>query len=661
MGEPDATGRFGRFGGRFIPETLIPALRRARGRLPRRLGRPGLPGRARRPAARLRRPAVAASPSARRLSELLGVRVLLKREDLNHTGAHKINNVLGQALLAQRMGKQRVIAETGAGQHGVATATAAALLGLECVVYMGEVDMERQALNVFRMRLLGAEVRPAQLRQPHPEGRHQRGHARLGGHRRDDPLLPRLGDGPAPVPVDGARAAPGDRRRGPRAVPRAPRRRDPDVVVGLRGRRLERRRASSRGFAELPDAELVGVEPAGGAAVGHGVPGIVHGTKSFLLQDEYGQVMEAQSISAGLDYPGVGPEHAHLADIGRARYETVTDDEVLDAFATLSPHRGHHPGARVGPRPRAGAPGPGRAGRARPCCSTCRGRGDKDVQQVSDIFGPDAGREPGRCGVDRTARGAPAGAARRRPQAARPLRHRRPRRRLDRRAAGLRRRRRRRHRGRHPVLRPGDGRPDDPGGVAAGPRRGAPRPASILSDLRGASTLDVPLVAMTYVNVAVPHWAPRASRPRLVDAGVAGVILPDLPMEELGEWEPAGDAAGLETVLLASPITPDDRLARAVRALPGLRLRREPARRHRRAGRRGRAGRRAGQAAQGDHRPARWSWASASSTAEQAAEVAADADGVVVGSALMRAVLDGADPEAVGTLRRRASAPRLDA
>ena len=238
--------------------------------------------------------------------------MLLKREDLNHTGSHKINNVLGQALLAKRMGKTRLVAETGAGQHGVATATAAALLGMECIVYMGEVDMERQALNVFRMRLLGAEVVPALSGQPHAEGRRQRGHARLGGHRRDHPLLPRLGHGPAPVPVDGPRVPPGDRRRGPRAVRGAARRRRPRRGRRLRRRRLERRRHLLR-LRRHPAPSWSGVEPAGGAAVGRGVPGVVHGMKSYLMQDECGQVLEAQSISAGLDYPGVGPEHAHLA------------------------------------------------------------------------------------------------------------------------------------------------------------------------------------------------------------------------------------------------------------------------------------------------------------------------------------------------------------
>ena len=178
------------------------------------------------------------------LGDQLGLRLLLKREDLNHTGSHKINNVLGQALLAKRMGKTRLVAETGAGQHGVATATAAALMGLECKVYMGAVDVERQALNVFRMRLLGAEVEAVAERQPHAQGRRQRGDARLGGHRRRHPLLPRLGDGPAPVPVDGARVPPGHRRRGPRAVPRPDRRRS-RRRRRLRRRRVERDRASS--------------------------------------------------------------------------------------------------------------------------------------------------------------------------------------------------------------------------------------------------------------------------------------------------------------------------------------------------------------------------------------------------------------------------------
>ena len=243
MGEPTPQGRFGEFGGRFVPETLVPACQELEAAF-----REAWADEAFRAELDAILRDYAGRPSilteCHNLGGKLGVRLLLKREDLNHTGSHKINNVLGQALLAKRMGKTRLVAETGAGQHGVATATAAALFGMECKVYMGAVDVERQALNVFRMRLLGAEVEAVRQRQPHAQGRRQRGDARLGRHRRRHALLPRLGDGPAPVPVDGARAAPGDRRRGPRAVPRADRWR-PRRRRGVRRRRLQRRRASS--------------------------------------------------------------------------------------------------------------------------------------------------------------------------------------------------------------------------------------------------------------------------------------------------------------------------------------------------------------------------------------------------------------------------------
>ncbi|MGH9085630.1 MAG: tryptophan synthase subunit beta [Acidimicrobiales bacterium] len=333
MGDPGASGRFGEFGGRYIPETLVgacaeldAAFREAwadagfRAELDRLLrtyaGRPSL------------------LYEARRLSEELGCTLLLKREDLNHTGSHKINNVLGQALLAARMGKRRVVAETGAGQHGVAAATAAALLGLECVVYMGEVDMERQALNVFRMRLLGAEVRPATsgsrtLKDAINEAMRdwvatvETSHYLLGSV---------MGPHPYPWMVRELHRVIGDEAR---EQCRELLGRDPDVVTACVGGGSNAIGIFS-GFAELPGVELVGVEPAGGAAVRHGAPGIVHGSKSFLLQDEHGQVLEAESISAGLDYPGIGPEHAHLAATGRARYEQVTDAEVLHAFGVLA-------------------------------------------------------------------------------------------------------------------------------------------------------------------------------------------------------------------------------------------------------------------------------------------------------------------------------------
>ena len=297
------------------------------------------------------------------------MRVLLKREDLNHTGSHKINNVLGQALLARRMGKTRLVAETGAGQHGVATATAAALLGMECMVYMGEVDMDRQALNVFRMRLLGAEVVPAlsgsrTLKDAVNEAMRdwvatvENTHYCLGSV---------MGPHPYPWMVREFHTVIGTEARAQCAALL-----DggvPDVVTACVGGGSNAIGIFS-GFADT-DAELVGVEPAGGAAVGRGVPGVVHGMKSYLMQDEFGQVQEAESISAGLDYPGVGPEHSHLADDRsgplRAGHRRRGDRRLPAA----EPHRGHHPRPRAGPRPRLGQPRPGGARRAGRCCSTC--------------------------------------------------------------------------------------------------------------------------------------------------------------------------------------------------------------------------------------------------------------------------------------------------
>jgi tryptophan synthase beta chain len=385
MGDPGASGRFGEFGGRYIPETLVGACEELDAAFREAWADPGFRGRL----DDLLR-TYAGRPSllydATRLSEQLGCRLLLKREDLNHTGSHKINNVLGQALLAQRMGKQRVIAETGAGQHGVATATAAALLGQDCVVYMGEVDMERQALNVFRMRLLGAEVRSATsgsrtLKDAINEAMRdwvasvETTHYIIGSV---------MGPHPYPWMVRELHRVIGDEAR---EQCRALVGRDPDVVTACVGGGSNAIGLFS-GFAELPGVELVGVEPAGGAAVGHGVPGIVHGSKSFLMQDEHGQVREAESISAGLDYPGIGPEHAHLAEIGRARYEKVTDAEVLDAFQVLARTEGiiaalesAHALAWV---LRAKDELAGKV-----VVLNLSGRGDKDVAQVADLLEPD--------------------------------------------------------------------------------------------------------------------------------------------------------------------------------------------------------------------------------------------------------------------------------
>jgi tryptophan synthase beta chain len=285
------------------------------------------------------------------------------------------------------MGKQRVVAETGAGQHGVASATAAALLGLDCVVYMGEVDMERQALNVFRMRLLGAEVRPASsgsrtLKDAINEAMRdwvatvETSHYLLGSV---------MGPHPYPWMVRELHRVIGDEAR---EQCRTLLGRDPDVVTACVGGGSNAIGIFS-GFAELPDVELVGVEPAGGAAVGHGVPGIVHGSKSYLLQDEHGQVVEAESISAGLDYPGIGPEHAHLAEIGRARYEKVTDAEVLDAFQLLSRTEGIIPALESAHSLAWMAQAKDElAGKT--VILNVSGRGDKDVAQVADILGQGA-------------------------------------------------------------------------------------------------------------------------------------------------------------------------------------------------------------------------------------------------------------------------------
>jgi len=390
--EPDEHGHFGRYGGRFVPEALVAALDelsaaydKARGdrefldqldRLHRDYtGRP--------------------SPltDAEKLAEHAGgARILLKREDLNHTGSHKINNVLGQALLTKRMGKTRVIAETGAGQHGVATATACALLGLECVVYMGEVDTERQALNVARMRLLGAEVIPVTA----------------GSRTLKDAINEALRDWVSSV--DDTHYLLGT-VAGPHPFPTMVR--DFHRVVGMEAReqvlertgRLPDAVAACVGggsnaigifhaFLDDADVRLVGFEPGGdgvetgrhGATLSEGSPGALHGAMSYLLQDEDGQTAESYSISAGLDYPGVGPEHALLKDLGRATYESVTDAEAMDAFALLCRTEGIIP-AIESAHAIAGALRLGRElGPEAVILVNLSGRGDKDVDTARKWF-----------------------------------------------------------------------------------------------------------------------------------------------------------------------------------------------------------------------------------------------------------------------------------
>ena len=386
MREPSEGGRFGEFGGRYIPESLMPACLALEAAFRDAWTDPAFVGEYR---ALLRDYGGRPTPvtECKRLSAELGVRVLLKREDLAHTGSHKINNVIGQAMLTRRMGKQRMVAETGAGQHGVASATAAALFGLDCVVYMGEVDVERQALNVFRMQLLGAEVRPVSsgsrtLKDAINEAMRdwvanvETSHYCLGSV---------MGPHPYPWMVREFQRIVGDEAR-PQAHDILGK--NPDVVVACVGGGSNAA-GTFAGFVDT-EARLVGVEPAGGAAIGHGVPGVVHGSQSMLLQDEYGQITEAHSISAGLDYPGVGPEHAHLAAIGRATYVPANDDEVLDALQLLARTEGIIP-ALESAHAVAWVAGAARRGELAPGTTvliTLSGRGDKDAETVMRILKP---------------------------------------------------------------------------------------------------------------------------------------------------------------------------------------------------------------------------------------------------------------------------------
>jgi tryptophan synthase beta chain len=381
--EEPVEGRFGDFGGRFVPETLVPACEELEAAFREAWVDPGFRAEL---AAALRDYAGRPSPltECHNLGSRLGLRLLLKREDLNHTGSHKINNVLGQALLARRMGKTRLLAETGAGQHGVATATAAALLGMECKVYMGAVDVDRQALNVFRMRLLGSEVESVAsgsrtLKDAVNEA--MRDWVATVGHTHYC-LGSVMGPHPYPWMVREFHRVLGDEARSQcQELLGGP----PDVVAACVGGGSNAMGIFS-GFVDTP-AALVGVEPAGGAAIGRGVPGVVHGMKSYLLQDEDGQVLEAESISAGLDYPGVGPEHSYLASIGRARYEAVTDAEVIDAFQLLSRAEGIipalEPAHAIAWVARAA---PGLQGQT--VLVNLSGRGDKDVAQMMDLLAP---------------------------------------------------------------------------------------------------------------------------------------------------------------------------------------------------------------------------------------------------------------------------------
>jgi tryptophan synthase beta chain len=342
---PDARGRFGRFGGRYVPEILIPALDELSNAWAELRDDTGFRGEL---DALLRdyvgRPS--ALTHASRLSDELGYRIWLKREDLNHTGAHKINNTLGQVLLARRLGKRRIIAETGAGMHGVATATACALFGLPCVVYMGEEDTVRQAPNVARMQLLGAEVTTV----------------RSGSRTLKDAMNEAMRDWAASVrethyvigSVAGPHPFPVLVREFQRVIGeetqvqlREAEGRDPDAVVACVGGGSNAMGIFAA-FVGTPSVRLVGVEAGGrGDGIGEhcrsltlGEPGVLHGSLSYLLQDADGQVVPTHSISAGLDYPGVGPEHSYLKDTGRAEYVSATDEEALAGFQALARYEG---------------------------------------------------------------------------------------------------------------------------------------------------------------------------------------------------------------------------------------------------------------------------------------------------------------------------------
>jgi tryptophan synthase beta chain len=390
--DPDERGHFGPFGGRFMPEALIGALDELSAEYDKArvdpefldefhkllrdyAGRPSL-----------------LTEAPRFAEHCGGAQIWLKREDLNHTGSHKINNVLGQALLTKRMGKKRVIAETGAGQHGVATATACALFGLECTVYMGEVDTERQALNVARMRLLGAEVIPV----------------KTGSRTLKDAINEALRDWvtnvdtthyllgtaagahPFPVLVRNFHKVIGAEARQQMLAKAG---RLPDVVAACVGGGSNAI-GIFHGFIDDKDVRLVGLEPGGhgidsgehGATLSQGTPGMLHGAFSYLLQDEDGQTIEAYSISAGLDYPGVGPEHSWLKDSGRAEYRPVTDDEAMTAFRLLARTEGIIP-AIESAHALAGAMQVGKEiGPDGVILVNLSGRGDKDMDTAARYF-----------------------------------------------------------------------------------------------------------------------------------------------------------------------------------------------------------------------------------------------------------------------------------
>jgi tryptophan synthase beta chain len=390
---PDAGGHFGRFGGRYVPETLmVPLIELERAYRAARRDRAFQ----RHLTALLATYAGRPTPLyfAERLTRHCGgARIYLKREDLCHTGAHKINNVLGQALLAQRMGKRRIIAETGAGQHGVASATAAALLGLQCEVYMGSVDVERQALNVFRMRLLGARVIPVDSgSRTLKDAVNEALRDWVTNVRTTYYLLgSAMGPHPYPMMVRDFHRVIGEevRAQARRAFGRLP-----DLLVACVGGGSN---AIGLFWPFIRDAQvrIVGVEAGGhglqsgqhGASLGAGAVGVLHGSMSYVLQNDDGQVAEAHSISAGLDYPGVGPEHAYYKELGRFEYAAVTDAEALEAFQALARLEGIMPALESAHAVAYAMRAAARMKTRETVVVGLSGRGDKDVHTISAALG----------------------------------------------------------------------------------------------------------------------------------------------------------------------------------------------------------------------------------------------------------------------------------
>lgn len=387
----DQTDRFGSYGGRYVPETLIPALEELDGAFRDALNDSAFL----KEVEELLRDYVGRPTPlshAPRLSERAGSPVYLKREDLTHTGAHKINNTVGQAVLARRMKKSRIIAETGAGQHGVATATICARFGMQCVIYMGEEDMRRQALNVFRMRLLGAEVIPVTsgtrtLKDATTEAIRDWVTNVEGSHYIIGSVV-----GPAPYPemVRTFQSVIGTEAR-EQMLDRTGRL--PASVIACVGGGSNAI-GIFHAFRDDLGVELIGVEAAGrglesgehSASLTRGRPGVLHGSLSYLLQDEDGQVQPAHSVSAGLDYPGVGPEHAFLRDSGRATYVAVTDSDAVAAFVELGRLEGIVPALESAHAISWILENAGRWDAAAPLLVCLSGRGDKDVAQVSELL-----------------------------------------------------------------------------------------------------------------------------------------------------------------------------------------------------------------------------------------------------------------------------------